>query len=353
MFPKSDWVRVIAILAYSCSMAQAGTKGIPGAPCPGGPGAACVPQRVTYGYYPTTWRRWPTVGAPKPAPEEVPTPPKSNEPPAKSDDEGPSINAEPTPAQPTDKEPIVTEPMETMPGLIEPGAIPPSESENAPPATPTENAPPATPPDQKTEPGPLQEFIPPNDPLPTEDLLEPPAGNKGATEEKASPSLNGDPFTDEPNQDNDPPPVPPSKSPSSAKRPASYKRPGPSPSSAKKSRQGAVAQNNPAPRWHMTAEAEPAVAREPEVASIDVGQAPARLPVNSTNEEVPLRQLANGADSDRAAMMDTSPSTSNPLRSTSPAARKARVVPAASWSSDSISSDASGVVRRANPLRAN
>jgi hypothetical protein len=46
------------------------------APCP--PGGVCVPKRVTYGYYPTLWRRWP--GEPLPSseqqqkPENVPAP---------------------------------------------------------------------------------------------------------------------------------------------------------------------------------------------------------------------------------------------------------------------------------------
>jgi hypothetical protein len=40
------------------------------APCP--PGGVCVPKRVTYGYYPTLWRRWPGEGLPSSGPQQKP-----------------------------------------------------------------------------------------------------------------------------------------------------------------------------------------------------------------------------------------------------------------------------------------
>ncbi|MFO0898187.1 MAG: hypothetical protein U0836_12255 [Pirellulales bacterium] len=57
-------------------------------PCPNG---ACVPNRMTFGYYPTRWRKWPISPAPNAGPEAAARagvqPPATNEPPPVNEDE--------------------------------------------------------------------------------------------------------------------------------------------------------------------------------------------------------------------------------------------------------------------------
>jgi hypothetical protein len=57
-------------------------------PCPNG---ACVPNRMTFGYYPTRWRKWPVSAAPNLGPEAAARagvqPPATNEPPPVNEDE--------------------------------------------------------------------------------------------------------------------------------------------------------------------------------------------------------------------------------------------------------------------------
>jgi hypothetical protein len=99
--------------------------------------AMCVPRRVTFGYTPTTWRRFPTneePSAPEAAPEQLPTP--AAEPPAgeSSPFRGPAITPEDAPLMPTE------------PGLEPPGGetplIPPFD--DAAPAPPSTSPPPSS-----------------------------------------------------------------------------------------------------------------------------------------------------------------------------------------------------------------
>jgi hypothetical protein len=57
-------------------------------PCPNG---ACVPNRMTFGYYPTRWRKWPvttaSAGGPTEAARDAIQPPQTSEPPAAVEDE--------------------------------------------------------------------------------------------------------------------------------------------------------------------------------------------------------------------------------------------------------------------------
>ena len=78
-----------AAITLCLSMAtSAVAQGIPGpVRCPKGLGVGCAPKRDTYGYYETSWRKWPTARAesePRRTPEQVPTPavetPPSGEP---------------------------------------------------------------------------------------------------------------------------------------------------------------------------------------------------------------------------------------------------------------------------------
>src|SRR5206468_3610767 len=98
--PKNATLRLTMILACLCSTARGGE----GFYCNTRDGA-CVPKRLTYGYTPTTWRRWPNEGTPnvaRPAAEQIPTPAK--QPPAT----GPDMTPEEAPLTPTpDESPLV------------------------------------------------------------------------------------------------------------------------------------------------------------------------------------------------------------------------------------------------------
>src|SRR3954469_828336 len=85
----------------------------------------CVPRRLTYGYTPTNWRRWPgalAAGAVTPAPEELPTPATerggTQAPPAEKRE--PAMTPEESPLVPSDRAPSERAPSERSAPAITP-----------------------------------------------------------------------------------------------------------------------------------------------------------------------------------------------------------------------------------------
>jgi hypothetical protein len=120
----------------------------------------CVPQRMTYGYVPTSWRRWPTDHvATGPLPEQIPTPAKEPRSRTKSD-ELPMPSGDPGDTSPADGSPQLP--------ADEPSLTPPFGSE---PATPPFGNEPQTPPFGDAAPVPP----PSTDPLAVPPLAVPPS----------------------------------------------------------------------------------------------------------------------------------------------------------------------------------
>ena len=126
-------------------------QGIPGpVRCPKGLGVGCAPKRDTYGYYETSWRKWPTAraeSAPRRVPEQVPTPaveaPPNTEPQQPKitpDDVAPGTTQPATPSNPDaglpfddhpgapPKEPVIEPDLPGLPGLPPKTTEPPAAS---------------------------------------------------------------------------------------------------------------------------------------------------------------------------------------------------------------------------------
>ncbi len=134
----------------------------------------CVPQRMTYGYVPTSWRRWPTDQlAAGPMPEQLPTPAKEPSSRTKPDELPIPGDAarEPAPTdaspQPPGEQGPLTPPFgsesptppfgdepQSPPSAADPLAVPPSDEPPAPPADAPESTPATAP--TTTEAAPLE-----------------------------------------------------------------------------------------------------------------------------------------------------------------------------------------------------
>ena len=297
----------IAVAIGTSSWAAAGGRPYPSAACP--PNGNCVPQRKLYGFYPTTWRRWPTDNrgsvVAKPEPESVPRPTPVQAPPIES-----------TPAPPEEAPQLPSETMPTLPTEIEPGID--SKQLPFPPSQELPGMPPSEP--SSAPNGALPQELPKADELPAELPPEPPAKSNAPAGEPKSPSLmpETDPFADEPSADEEKPPAPPKES-------RNILRGGPQP---------AVQAGF---RWHAPASAAASMpANEPEKLH-DLTKSPERLVTVESEPRVWSPAAASGR--------------SNPLRSS--AMCEAPVVPAASWTAESRSDRARPSAGRSNPLRAN
>jgi hypothetical protein len=324
------------IVACLSVIALAGDRRTPGPACTSGPG--CVPARITYGYYPTTWRRWPTArqGSSKPDPEQLPTPAKAPK------DAKPSTEEDSAPKPPTDTQ---TPPAETPSTPREEMKGPAAEPETPLPLPFEEplDAQPDTKP--KEEPGtpPLLDSTAPTespaDPTPTEGPPEPPKGDDEVP--TGGKSLEDDPFKDEPAKDDDAP-VPPAKS--GQRQPRVEKSLG----------------KNETNQWRVINRTPNTVAQKASFKRATSSDEPRRLQqldVDAGLESGPslIQVDANAASSpvDRSVKSPNAIS-GNPLRSASAGTGTDRVLPTASWTAVQPSSETStNGGWRANPLRGN
>jgi hypothetical protein len=308
-----------AIVLGCCGVAEGENSHCAASPCNSPICGPCFPERMGYGYFPTTWRRWPTERVEPAAgqqPEALPTPAGPVTPPPP---EIPETPIEPTrPAAPGLEQPQEL-PMEPPPG--EAPAKPPADENpielpfGAEPP-PLNDAPPALPTEPKDS---LQSpFDPTKAPeaMPSEELPEP--QKSPAPESDSPPKMpDDDPFKDDPQQNISPPAEPAPKS--SARDELDRIR-----------RQAST-------RWQGTAEA-PGQLRE----------SPA-LPLGNRDEP---RRLE--ADGDKARSPSLPGLRDNPLRSASRPGHARKIVPTASFSAvDAATAAGRGARWRPNPLRSN
>jgi hypothetical protein len=313
---RRNMLCVALALLTACSGALGATRIRVPAPCNGLDGA-CVPRRVTYGYTPTTWRRWPnaTLAGQKVGPEELPTPVEQPTPEAKP----PSTESPPT------EEPItIPDEAPLMPEKESPPTTP-AKPESAPLMPPFDDNPPSPPKqpaeDSKAPPSDTPEFSP----LPP--TLEP--------EETKSRSLDSDPPPIMPDEDpfRDDPPT--RRKPSSSLAPASG---GPALSVAPEPDAPDEAANQASMRWRVaTKTIERTAGRLKQV----VSEEPQGLIPSEQTEEGPEVSSA-GASMRR-----------NPLRSASAKGERPRIVPVANWTEEQRPVNASAEIARRNPLRPN
>jgi hypothetical protein len=308
-------------------------------------GVPCVPQRVTYGYFPTNWRRWPIEAMPviQQQPEALPTPaPEPAAPKTTPEAEQPPFGEKPLePSPPLDAAPLTPPGQEPMTPPGQPGIAPPPDP-FAPPGQEGQEPPPAMP-DAKAVFPPLEDepLVPPGTTAPKLDDAPPslpgetaPTAPSGAAPAEGMPELppgqptpipgdgdappkmpDDDPFKDDPEG----PPTPPAAT--------------PKPEAGTRLQQPAL--STQAARWRIAGAAAQPVQATP--ASVAVNEPePARLPTADGPAQLPRSSRAN------------------PLRSASRQAPKAQVVPAAASTapSSSITAGEEPAWRR-NPLRSN
>lgn len=297
--PKNILIRLTMILGSLCSTAQGGE----GFYCNTRDGA-CVPKRLTYGYTPTTWRRWPNEGTPsvaRPAAEQIPTPAKQT-PPTTGPGATPTT-PEDMPLTPTREDaPLV--PTDSVPG----GSTPSAEPLLTPPFDDTPPAPPqgpesgSNPPAATTTPG---EMTTPKS------LAEPP------------PTMpDDDPFKDDPPG----PPIPPEE---------------PTKKGARLTPNGDENMRTTATEWQSPAKTAEVFVEGPQLKPIPAADEPRRLqPVDEKTEGTVALPPVNV------------PVKHNPLRAAAQERRSDRVVPTANWTVEQRASTATAAARR-NPLRSN
>lgn len=321
---QSTTVRVGLALLWLCGSLEAGGRLHHGPVC-NGLDVPCAPKRPTYGYTPTTWRRWPSIqtsAVPTRAPEELPTPAKDSRPHVEPD--APSMAPEEVPLMPT-------EPDSTSPPSADPIAPP---FEDTPPSPPAELEPKQAP---SAEPLPTTEGpaetptteTPPSAATPPLDNLFDPPSTEPATEaapgaEVGPPAMPAeDPFKDDPFKD-DPAPA------EEAPKGGTYNERG---APALLGRSGTN-------RWNSAP-------REAEVAV----QGPELKPYARVGEPRRLSQAPRNT-----AAPDVLPVSAaekrNPLRASGAKSRARTVVPTASWTEERPAAQVSSAIRP-NPLRPN
>lgn len=300
MVTKKSIAYLLIVLSCWCKPAMCGQRFYPASGCAAGPDGSCAPRRITYGYYPTMWRRWPEAlpGVGPREPERVPTPAKAG------GEELPSVEPE-TPSTPPAQD-------SSMPDL--PGSEPAMPAPETEPSMPSfEDSPPTPPTDIEKPSEPLGE------PSPADVTPEAPAPVQPLPDADAPPSMpDDDPFKDEP-------PV---------EKPAAEPTRGAS---------RTPVQQATAIHWRGKIESR-----------MDAVET---QPVPKESGEPNRLKPAEGAleISEGPALMDNAGLKRNPLRATQTATkpRTERVVPAAHWTSQRDSSTAATAAPRRNPLRAN
>jgi hypothetical protein len=309
--PQNISLRLTMALACLCTTAQGGE----GFYCNSRDGA-CVPKRLTYGYTPTTWRRWPNEGTPsvaRPPAEQIPTPAKQA-PPATT----PDMTTEEAPLTPSmDESPLV--PTDSVPGGSTPSADPL--------LPPFDDTPPSPPQGQDGSSKPPTDASAPPDMTTPKSLAEPPSRiQSGMPDADPPPSMpDDDPFKDDPPG----PPIPPDES------------------TKKGARLTPILDENvrtTATAWQSPTKPAEAIVEGPQLKPLQSADEPRRLqPVNESPE------------ASIALPPASVPVKHNPLRAASHERRSDRVVPTASWTVEQRASTATAATTapRRNPLRAN
>ena len=251
----------------------------------------CVPERMTYGYVPTSWRRWPTDHvAAGPLPEKIPTPAKEPRSRTKPD-ELPMPSGEPRDSAPADTSPQL--PSE------QPAITPPFGSE---PAAPPFGSEPQTPPfgDAAPVPPPSTDplAVPPSDepPAPPADAPESAPATATTTTDAAAPEST--PTNATPPLDRDGPPTLPADDPFKDD-PEAVLEPAPGGGARKDRNQQAAMERLAAMR---TQEDAGVMASEPRLLRADGGNLEAnRLPQTSADTN-PLRQVSHPVRKTSAAV---------------------------------------------------
>lgn len=292
------------VIGVCCFIGRAQGQYPYGPPCPGG-FDGCGPRRPTYGYYETSWRKWPTekpTMAPKPAAEQVPTPA-----PAEPKRQPPAQEPEPTPPTREREEPSMPLPS------TEP---PPSLFENLP--------------SEPTAPAPSVPELPgmpsaPQEPTPLEGLPSLPPPSSPGDKDDAPPRMpDDDPFKDEP------PELPKSSLDKEPRR----EMLGSSPADDSKAEALAA-------RWRLT----PRTQRQP------VLQEPQRID-SPTGSEPTLLPATPEAKSDNDAAPRIESVKPNALRTSMSRPRDVEVAQAAHWTAENPREKPSELPKRKNPLRA-
>ena len=275
----------------------------------------CAPRRITYGYYPTTWRRWPTeMLAPTPTPaatpaaEQLPSPAAGEQPSGKIEPEQPTIAPDDATLVPTEQQPEPEKPVPTtQPDTMLPYA-------DKPPELPAET------------PGGLPAA--PSSPAPTKQDFPAPAPSPPA--EDAPPTMPDDnPFKDDPPAPSVKLESPDSKAPDSK---TTYKQ---TSLIVPATERGANA------RWRVSGKPEVAAAGAARVTRIPAGQEPALVR--------PSERVADGA----ALVPAATPARHNPLRLTATGTRQASITPTAAWTAAEREPAGAMVPVGRNPLRDN
>ncbi len=334
--PK-QFVGATLVVACWSVIAVAGDRYVPALGCTSGPG--CVPARITYGYYPTTWRRWPTArhDSSKGEPEQLPTPAKV---PSKDGKLAPEEDSAPKP--PTE---VQTPPAETPTAPREEMKGPAAESETPLPLPfeePLDTQPETKAKEEPGTPPLIDSTVPtesPTDLPPTEGPPEPPKSDDEVP--TGIKSLDEDPFKDEPAKDDDAP-VPPAKS-----------------GQRQKQVEKSLGKNE-TNQWRVINRTPNGVAQKASVKRATSNDEPRRLQQLDVDAGLESGPSLIQADARAASIPVESGAKSanaisnNPLRSASAGAGADRVLPTASWTAVQPSAETSTTGGwRANPLRGN
>ena len=305
---KTNVACVAGILLCSCWQAKSAPTNYPPTGCPTGTDGGCAPRRITYGYYPTTWRRWPNEGPTpvKAQPDSLPTPAKKD-PLPKVEADVPVAPSEEMPMFPTDNEPAAPE------QSLESSLVPPFD-DSAPEPPKEDSGEREFPGGEPRRPG-TRDELPPGP-----GKVELPAPS---TEDLPPTMPEEDPFKDEPE---------------------------PNKTSAIRTLQLQTTQirledstNLRASGHWRTTQMSAAPAEKPTIKQLPMGENPGLVPPTDDQAvTMPQRMESNKL---RASV--------NPLRTAVSRPREQHVVPAASWSSESQKTSDPTAVWRLNPLRTN
>jgi hypothetical protein len=288
----------------------------------------CAPKRDTFGYYPTTWRRWPTeelvsTPTPTPAAEQLPPPtatPAEQPPPMKIEPDQPAA----TPEAPGERTLVPTEP---EPALPEGAPTTPEPKLQPDTMLPFEDRPPSPPPDSPSEPGLPGLPAAPSEPAPdTVPGAQPPA--QVPPSQDAPPTMpDDDPFKDDPPVPGPEPQTPAAKATdkqTSCNKPASE------------------AMQNAALHWRVVAQEAVGQVDEGPINRVPAGEEPALV----TPPAAPATNLSG-------TLSAVTPALRNPLRLAAASTPDAQVIPTASWTGHRRRSPAAPAADRRNPLRDN
>lgn len=308
------------IVVGFCGIARAAHGPYAAPHCCSPPGVPCVPRRVTYGYVPTTWRRWPTaeVEAGAGQPEALPTLAPATQPAPEVEPESPEI-APGLPLEPTRPEGTTPEQPVRPPFDEGPLKLPFDEA-----PLPFDDAPPGLSAEGEKTPQPFIDPTVPPDATPSDEMPEPPGRQElPALDEDLPPMMpDEDPFKDDPESDIGAPPTAAPK-PSESTRDEVHRALQPA-----------------ASRWHVASGAPPGRLRASDAMPISASAEPRHLETEGENAE--------------SALLPGRRRHVNPLRRTAQTSRPKTIVPTASFSGAATATAGfRGPTWRRNPLRSN